>query len=201
MTAARRVLWVAAIGIGFGSAMTPLARGDDVLPPGDTPYCYSLADMAVLTAVYNTGFENGSPDTPPPDVPFHILVADATVARGTMFYVPVYYADNSGGAPAGFPTNIRNQVADAVYLDTVTFQTYDIEFLIIQVDGHTTILDDAYIVGVKTAPLLDGPPGGRDYITSAAFLKELSPGKHTVSVGGIIAGEPVAFLTYAVTVK
>ena len=30
---------------------------------------------------------------------------------------------------------------------------------IVQVDGKTTILDDDYIVGVKTAPLPDGRPG------------------------------------------
>jgi hypothetical protein len=68
------------------------------------------------------------------------------------------------------------------------------------VDGDTPILDDDYITGVTTPPLLDGTPAGTHYISIAAFLSPLPPGEHTVSIGGIVNGAPVAFLSYNVTV-
>jgi hypothetical protein len=68
-----------------------------------------------------------------------------------------------------------------------------------EVDGVTTILDDDYIRSVRTPPLLDG--GGDEYIVCAAFLTPLTPGEHTVGVGGIVNGEPVVFLSYNVTVR
>jgi hypothetical protein len=38
------------------------------------------------------------------------------------------------------------------------------------------------------------------YIAAAVFLSQLAPGTHTVSVGGIIGGEPVEFVTHTLTV-
>jgi hypothetical protein len=137
---------------------------------------------------------------PPPDVPFHILVHDATVKPGTMLYLPIFVADDSGGAPPGFPTDITDQEADAEYLNSLVLDMFNVEAFIVQVDGQTTILDDDYVTGTTTASLLDGTPPGTHYICSAAFLTPLTPGKHTVAIGGIIEGIPVVFLSYNVTV-
>ena len=177
-----------------------LAQGGNVLPACATPHGYSLSRMATETAVYNTGISAGNPLTPPPpDVPFEVLVADTTVEPGTMLYVPGAYADNSPPVFPGFPTDIHDQAADAAFIYTVFFDLYDVTAFIVQVDGVTTILDDDYIRGVRTPPLLDG--GGDEYIVCAAFLTPLTPGEHTVGVGGIVAGEPVVFLSFNVTVR
>jgi hypothetical protein len=182
-------------------AAPALAGGGNVLPGAAKPKGYSLSDMAAATAVFNSGFTNGSPSTPPPPpVPFEILVADATLRTGTMIYLPIFYWDDSGGAPPGFPANISNQQADAAFLNSQAINLYGIEAFIVQVDGQTTVLDNSYICGVTTPPLLDGTPPGTHYIISAAFLTPLTPGRHVVSLGGIVNGAPVAFLTYQVTV-
>jgi len=176
--------------------------GSEVLPACASPYGYSLAEIARATAVYNTGIQAGSPLTPPPpDVPFQVLVGDATVRPDTIFYVPIYVVDDSGGAPAGFPTDINNQRADAACLEGVVFGLYGVTDLIVQVDGKTTVLNNGYIAGVRTPPLLDGTPAGTHYIVSAVFLTPLAPGKHTVGIGGIIGGAPVVFVSYNVTVR
>jgi hypothetical protein len=39
------------------------------------------------------------------------------------------------------------------------------------------------------------------YISSGAFLTPLTPGEHTVAIGGIVNGAPVAFVSYNVTVS
>jgi hypothetical protein len=197
---------VAVIGVLIctGSA---LAGGGTVLPPCETPHGYSLSDIAVDTADYATGEDAGLSE-PIPKVPFEILVAgigEYTVKPGTMLYLPVYYADNSPPVLAGFPKDIRNQEKDAEFLDSAAFAAYDVTAFFVQVDGKTTILDDDYVVGVRTAPLPDavppGTPGGTDYIVSATFLTPLTPGEHTVGIGGLIDGEPVVFVSYTVTVR
>ncbi len=193
-------VFMAALGVLACTALA-LAGGGNVIPPNASPKSYSLLDMAEATAVYNTGISVGNPLTPPPpDVPFYVLVGDATVNPGTMLYVPIYFVDDSNGAPPGFPTDIEDQDADADFLAGFIYAAFGIENLIVQVDGDTTILDDDYISGTKTDPLLDGTPAGTHYIVSAAFLTPLTPGKHTVGIGGIIDGEPVVFVSYDVTV-
>jgi hypothetical protein len=177
-------------------AAVAVAGGGKILPPCANPKGYSLSDMAAATAAFNVGPRTGIP----PKVPFHVLVADATVKPGTMLYLPVYYADNSPPVPSEppFPKHIRDQDADADYLVDL-LAAYGVEAFIVQVDGKTTILCDDYVAGVRTAPLPDG--GGTDYIVCAAFLTPLTPGQHTVGVGGMIGGEPVVFVSYTVTVK
>jgi hypothetical protein len=180
-----------------------LAGGGNVLPSTAKPKGYSLSTIAVDTAVYNTGAQSGNP-SPPPDVPFEILVPssfDYTVPPGTMIYLPIFFEDDSGGAPPGFPSDITDQKACAEYLDSVALATFNVTAFIVQVDGKTTTLDDSYIVGVTTPPLLDGTPPGTHYIISAAFLTPLTPGQHTVAIGGIVDGAPVAFISYNVTVS
>jgi hypothetical protein len=160
--------------------------------------------MAAITAYYNSFYVTfgPSPTNPPPNVPFEILVADATVRPGTWFYVPVFYSDDTGGAPPGFPVDIDDQAADAEYLENAVLTGYGVSELIVAVDGQITALDGRYISGVTSPiPLVDGTPPGSRYICSAAFLTPLSPGAHEVEVGGIIHGQPVLFLHYAVTVS
>jgi hypothetical protein len=179
-------------------AASALAGGGNVLPASATPKGYSLLDIAAATAVYNTGGET------PPDVPFQILVpdiSDYTVSPGTMLYLPIFSADDSGGAPDGFPKDITDQDADADFLNNLVFDDFGVEAFIVQVDGQTTILDDDYVSGTPTAPLSDGTPAGTNYIVSAAFLTPLTPGNHTVGIGGIIGGQPVVFVSYDVTVR
>lgn len=183
-------------------AASALAGGGNVLPASATSKGYSLPEIVAATAVYLTGTRSHNPATPPPpDVPFQILVGDTTVKPGTMLYVPIFFDDDSGGAPAGFPADVSDQEADADYLDAVAFSSFGVEAFIVQVDGQTTIIDDDYITGVTTPPLLDGTPGGTHYIRNSVFLTPLTPGQHTVSVGGIIGGEPVVFLSRSVTVR
>jgi hypothetical protein len=185
------------------AAAPALAGGGRVLPASAEPKDYSLVDIARATAVFNTGQQAGNPNTPPPpNVPFHVLVADSTVDAGTMIYLPVFVGDDSGDPSIfpGFPTDIRDQDDDADYLDDLVLSQFGVTSFLIQVDGHTTVLDDDYITGTTTAPLLDGTPAGTHYIVSAAFLSPLSPGKHTVAIGGVIGGKDVVFLSYSVTV-
>ncbi len=198
---AKALLGVVAVLISVGTALAGeqnggAGGGGQVLPA--VPIVLQIA--AELTAVFNTGLSVGL--TPPaPDVPFHVLVSDATVDRGTILYVPIFFADDSGGAPAGFPRNVYDLRADADYLLGYVLANYGVTAFVVQVDGVTTVLGSDYIVGTKTPPLLDGTPGGTNYITSAVFLAPLTGGTHTVGIGGIISGEPVVFDSYSVTVK
>ena len=174
-----------------------LAGNGKVLPPWATPWGYSLWDMAVLTAVYNTGEADGLTE-PLPRVPFHVLVADATLKPDTMLYLPVFYADDSGSPTTPpFPKDLSNQEEDSNYLlDMADEDTgADIESFFVQVDSNTpTNLDDEYVVGVRTALLPDGTPAGHHYIVSAAFITPLKPGKHTVGIGGISTASLVVFV-------
>ncbi len=198
---AKVLLGVVAVLISVGTALAGdqdgrAGGGGQVLPA--VPIVLQIA--AELTAVYNTGLSVGL--TPPaPDVPFHVLASSATVDRGTILYVPIFFADDSGGTPAGFPRNVYDLRADEDYLLAYVLANYGVTAFVVQVDGVTTVLGSEYIVGTKTPPLLDGTPGGTNYITSAVFLTPLGPGTHTVGIGGIISGEPVVFDSYSVNVK
>jgi hypothetical protein len=183
-------------------AASALAGGGDVLPSNANPKGYSLKKMAAATAVYNTGEDTGNPLTPPPpDVPFHILKDDVTVKPGTMLYLPVFHADDSGGADPGFPADVDDHDACAEFLDDLVLNDFAVEAFIVQVDGQTVVLDDGYISGTTTPPLLDGTPAGTNYIVSAAFLTPLTPGTHKVGFGGVIFGMPFVFVSYEVTVR
>jgi hypothetical protein len=198
----RAVKVVLAIVSVLTPSATALAGGGEILPASAKAKGLSLADMAVITGPYNSGITSGNPDTPPPPpVPFEILIADTTVKVGTMIYLPIFFEDDSGVPPPGFPKDITDQKADAAFLNNAALTGFGVSAFIVQVDGKTTVMTDAYISGVTTAPLLDGTPPGTHYIISAAFLTPLTPGEHVVSIGGIVDGEPVAFITYHVTVR
>jgi len=200
----RRLAILAAAAAVMVGAMTPaLADGGGSIPSGKAQVeGYSLADLAKLTAVYNTGLFAGSPDTPAaPDVPFEIVEGDATVDAGTFLYVPIFFADNSAPVDPNFPASIANQKADAAYLDSFIFKSFGVTAFVIEVDGKVTVLNDSYITGVKTAPLLDGDPAGNNYISIAAFITPLARGVHTVGFGGIIGGSPVIFRSSQITFR
>ncbi|HUO08577.1 MAG TPA: hypothetical protein VM008_09785 [Phycisphaerae bacterium] len=182
----------------WGSAA--LAGGGNVLPACAELKGYSLSEMAKATAVYNTGIVAGLSETAP-KVAMEVLVGDATVKAGTAFYLPIFFVDDSGAATPGFPRNVRDEKADQEFLMDYVNEAFGVESFIVQVDGKTTVLSDQYISGVKTGPLPDGIPAGTHYIVSAAFLTPLTPGVHTVGVGGLIGGQPVVFLSYQVNVK
>jgi hypothetical protein len=206
MTMSKRGLFVTTIGMALGVTGLAFAGGGNVHPSNAKSQGYSLIDMAKITAYYNSysAAFGPSPSNPPPKVPFQVLVADATVSPGTWIYVPVFYTDDAGGAPPGFPANVGDQAADAAFLESYIFDFggFGITSLFLEVDSQITTLDGGYISGViSPKPLVDGTPSGSRYICSAAFLTPLSPGVHTVNIGGIIEGEPVAFLTYKVTVR
>ena len=183
---------VAVLGV-FTCTASALAGGGNVLPPDAQPKGYSLSDIAVATAAYNVENFLGNTSAPP-NVPFEIIVGDVTVKPGTMFYLPIFFADDSPPAP-GFPTDIDDEDAIADFL----YNTAGVGAFVVQVDREITILDDDYISGVKTAPLPDG--GGTHCIVAAAFLTPLTPGTHSVGIGGLIDGEPVVFVSYNITVR
>jgi hypothetical protein len=190
------------VGLGWllvlaAAAMPAMAGGGNVMPSSASPKGYSLIEAAAATAVFNTGPLTATP----PALPFYTLTGNATVKPGTSLYIPVFFADDSGMPVPPFPTDITDQEADADYLDGLVSDAFGVEAFIIVVDGKITVLDDSYISGTATAPLKDGPPAGTNYIVSAAFLTPLTPGKHTVSIGGIIGGQPVVFATNTVTVS
>jgi hypothetical protein len=177
------------------------AEGGNVLAAVQDVDGYSLATAAQATAVYNTGLQAGNPATPPPpNLPFAVLVGDTSLSPNTYIYLPIFDADNSAPVPPGFPASITEQAADASFLDSYVLSNYGVSAFIVQVDGQTTVLDDSYITGVTTPTLLDGTPGGDEYISSSAFLTPLSPGDHTIDIGGLISGQPQTFLSYSVDV-
>jgi hypothetical protein len=171
----------------FCAATLPAAAGSggNVLPSSANPKGYSLVDAARATAVFNTGDLSATP----PNLPFYTLTDDATLKPGTSLYIPIFFADDSAPVDPNFPDDVTDQDAAADYL-----------LDLISVDGNVTVLDPSYIAGTTTPPLQDGTPAGTNYIVSAAYLTPLTPGKHTIGIGGVIDGQPVVFRTYDVTV-
>ncbi len=199
ITCKKRLLVLGALTTLLPSAAA--VAGGDVLPSGQSVAGHSLASAAQATAVYNSGVQAGNPLTPAaPTLPFNLLVPDGNVAvlASEYTYMPVFVSDNSPPVDPSFPASIANQGVDAAYLDGYVLSNYDVSALLVQVDGKNTVLDDSYITGVNTSTLLDGTPGGNEYISSSVFLSPLSIGDHTISIGGIISGEPVIFVSYDV---
>jgi hypothetical protein len=184
-----RIVKVFVAVVGVLTCTASLAQGGNVLPANATPNGYSLLDMASATAAYNIG-----PGTPP-NVPFHLLPGSTTVDSSTTLYLSVFYTDDAPPLPiTPFPTDITDQHADALYLDSVALALFNVTGFFVQVDGQTTPLTDDYTRGVAV-PL---PDGGSNYIVSATFLSPLGLGQHTVGLGGYINGQPQVFVSQAV---
>jgi hypothetical protein len=186
-----------------------LGGGGQVIPASATPKGYSLSEMAKATSFFNTG--SRAPDTYP-NTPFQILyyyVQDGTqltftVSPGTMFYVPVFYSDDTQPAP-GFPQDVNDR--DAVLRYVFAPGGFGAVNIQIVVDGIPNFLGPDYMVGVGPVKLADdggfGP--GNQYIVYAAFLTPLTKGNHTVQIKGNTTGalgfpEPID-ITFQVTVR
>src|SRR5262249_3350299 len=155
--------------------------GGVVLPATDTPYGYSLQDMAAELAYFSTG---GNDPQYYPDTPFQILYDQHGngknvfyVNQGTSFFVPVAWVDDSPPVLGDFPTTL-----DGIPAYVFGQQQLGGRGLAIIVDGRATKLGPAYAVGVHAPDLLDG--GGSNYIQVGAFLTPLAVGKHTVTIQG-----------------
>jgi hypothetical protein len=168
-------------------ATTAVAEaGDDVLLASAKPHGTSLADMAEITAYFNTG-----PRIPgtQPDTPFQILFSPVdgptpifTVHPGTMFYVPIFYSDDSPPILGDLPNDVTDQSAVANYLFSP--EELGAVSITIEVDGQVTSLGPDYAAGALT-PLADG---GMRYTTVAAFLNPLPKGFHTVTIHAMLDG-------------
>src|SRR5262249_22719680 len=85
------------------------ASGGSVLSPSATPFGYNLTDMAQALAYFDT---SGNKHPYYPSTPFQILyvenshsgVGRFTVSPITMFFVPVFFLDNSPPVIGDFPT-------------------------------------------------------------------------------------------------
>jgi hypothetical protein len=106
----RRFLVVLGVfcGLAITSAGALAGGGGNVLAPSAKPHGYTLADLALATALFNTSGNNLSYY---PNTPFQVLFVSATneffVAPGTPFYMPVFFADDSPPIVGTFPTNAK----------------------------------------------------------------------------------------------
>lgn len=166
-------------------ATPTFAAGGTVLAPTEEPRGYSLTDMAIATAAFNTSNHSG----PQPNIPFRMLVTTSdntfTVQPGTQFYVPLALADDSPPIIGDFPSD--PSAATGYFFGASQLGGHDFA---IEVDGQSTPIGPEYLVGpVTVAPLPDG--GGTHYITLAVFLSSLSKGTHTVAISGQFTGQAV----------
>ena len=215
----RRATWISIVGAILCLLMlvTPALAGDggggNVLPPTAAPKGYSLAEAAAATAYFNAGPR--TPDTLPANFPFRILYTpdggDNTfpqVKPGTMFYVPVFWDDDTEPpAPTGDPFPLPD-VNDPQAVSDYWFDPAQLGAeLTIVVDGNVTPMGPGYAAGAETPEL---PTGGNNYTVVAAFLTPMSKGTHTVAItarmsgdlileayGGVLEWPPI---TYTVTV-
>jgi hypothetical protein len=206
-----RVLCFGIVVLLAGLAPNTFAQGGgNVLPPTATPRGYSLLGMMSATALFNTSANN---PLYYPDTPFQILYNDPntvtsvsqdgglvstgantfTVSPGTMFYMPMVYADDSPPIAGNFPTSSSQAVAYFFGADQAGAKD-----ITVVVDGKSTSIGPAYLPGMiqSSQPLLDG--GGTHIMTLGVFLTPLSKGTHTISYQATFAGAAVA-QTYGVT--
>lgn len=166
-------------------------KGDDsrhvranVLPAGDKVLGYSLQDMARATANFNVS-DHGSSSVPVPNTPFQFLYTSAAnpdnefrIMQGRALYVPVVYVDNTPTVLGTFPGSAENHQQLLKYF----YSQLQIGTVVVQitVDGNTKELGGTYLAGVDFASPLSN--GATKYITSAAFISPLPPGRHSVSI-------------------
>ena len=197
--------------------------GGQVMPPSARPHGFSLTEMARLTAPFTT-----SSNDPVfyPATPFQILyyktqmcgppLPDTVVCTGdnsfsvrpgTMFYVPIFNADDSRPVFGDFPEPPTTS-SQVVFYWSDPSQLGFLKETAITVDGQTTPIPTAYLVGPIMAQLEDGT--GTHIITLGAFLTPLSTGKHTVTIQAKATGNPIMeffgglfeeMFTYTVTVE
>jgi hypothetical protein len=184
-------LVVGFITVEVRTALSAIPGGGVVLPPGAAPVGYTLTDMALALAYFDTSGNNLANY---PSTPFQILYVEDSqtgtgcfkVAPGTMFFVPVASIDDSPPILGDFPVD-ASTAADYVFSPD-ELGGHDLK---IEVDGQVTAIGPGYVAGPVFAPaLLDG--GGSHIIQIGAFLGPLSPGTHTVKIRGVFDGAALA---------
>jgi hypothetical protein len=171
-------------------ASQSLADGGHVLPPNLTPFGYTLEDMAEELAYFSTSGNNLAYF---PDTPFQILFNSATntftVKSGTLFFVPVFFIDDSPPIIGSFPENADS--AEEYVFGAEEMGAYNVS---ITVEGRVTPIGPKYVAGpVFASGLLDG--GGSHFIQVGAFLAPLSNGRHTVTIQAGFDGEALLDFT------
>jgi hypothetical protein len=212
------------LSMSFLSAQSASAGGGQVLPPGARPLGYSLTDMTRLLAVFTAG---GNDPRLYPETPFQVLyIASSSVesvdggikftgtntfpaapgrklAPGTKFFVPIQNATDGPPVAGDFPNDEAGAIPYFFGPSQLGARDYEIV-----VDGAITPVGAGNLAGpVATPPLADG---GTHIITLGVFLSPMTPGTHTVTIRGRLAGQaigatyPFRFLaedfTYIVTV-
>jgi len=195
--------------LGLVSA-TPIAANTGshsgrVLPPDAHPFGYSLDRITRDLAVFSSS-NNDLKFLP--DTPFQVLYADPdrfivtadgtgllftgfnsfTVEQGTLFFVPLWNANDTPPVVPGFPRSAAK--AKTYFFGAAHVGARDFEIII---DGKSTPIGSRYLGGpVKTAPL---PGGGNHMITLGAFLSPLASGVHSVTIRGGVFGAGIPATT------
>ncbi|MFM8445221.1 MAG: hypothetical protein ACKN9W_18015 [Methylococcus sp.] len=184
-----------------------IVKPQPVVPANQKPLGWSLWDMALATAHFNTSGRSGrcgGENNPPyPDTPFQILYTcetnpnnDFVVKDGTMFYLPVFMQDDTAPVIGTFP-----DVRDKLDLNSYIFSMNQVGtvYAMITVDGWHYLLNKNYLAGVDVWPPLPdcdkeidpNCSGGTRYATVAAFLKPLGKGWHTIEISAMFAGKQI----------
>lgn len=195
------------------SSLVLAQHGGTVMPPQAMPRGYSLDSMAKALALFDT---SGNGIQFYPKTPFQILFQDPNktqfqnvtcpnggpgflvigvnsfvVRSGTPYFVPLFSVDDSPPVLGVFPTE-RSQIADYFFSP----DEYGGRGFAIIVDGKKTPIGAEFLAGPidqTSPPLQDG--GGTHLIQLGVFLTPLTPGIHTVTIVGQVAGSAL-FSTY-----
>jgi hypothetical protein len=181
--------------------------GGNVMPASAKPHGYSLDDMTLKMALFQT---SGNNLTYYPQTPFQILYMAGGATRsdlscpvpnggtgdlwtgtnsfvvrsGTPFFVPLWGVDDSPPVLPPFPYHAS--MAGHYFFDSSLVGGRDFEVI---VDGQSTKLGESYVgwaITPSDQPLLDG--GGHGIVILGVFLTPMSVGTHTVTIRGQLAG-------------
>lgn len=184
--------------------------GGNVMPATAKPYGYSLDDMTLKMAWFQT---SGNNPTYYPQTPFQVLYMNYTtggttqsdiscpapnggmgylfagtnsfvVRSGTPFFVPLWSVSDSPPVLPPFPS--QPSMAGYYFFSSQLVGGRDFEVI---VDGQSTKLGESYVgwaVTPNDQPLLDG--GGHGIVILGVFLTPMSVGTHTVTIKGQLAG-------------
>ncbi|MCC6367404.1 MAG: hypothetical protein IT165_28105 [Bryobacterales bacterium] len=190
--------------------------GGNVMPSTARPYGYSLNDMTLKMALFQTSGNNPAyyPQTPFQVLYINFMVSPPTrtdiscpapnggtgdlysgassfvVRSGTPFFVPLWSVDDSPTVLPPFPYDAS--LAGQYFFDPSLVGGRDFEVI---ADGQSTKLSESYVGWAITPidqPLLDG--GGHGITLLGVFLTPMSVGAHTVTIRGQLAG--AGLLTY-----
>jgi hypothetical protein len=184
--------------------------GGNVMPASAKPHGYSLDDMTLKMALFQTSGNNPAyyPQTPFQVLYINFMAGGATsspvpcpapnggmgdlftgtnsfvVRSGTPFFVPLWSVTDSPPVLPPFPYHAS--MAGHYFFDPQLVGGRDFEVI---VDGQSTKLDKSYVgwrITPDNQPLLDG--GGHGIVIIGAFLTPMSVGTHTVTIKGQLAG-------------